>query len=159
LTKTTDMSKKVLLIDDDTDDREMFCEAIESIAPDFICCTAPNGKKALIELKNTNSALPDLIFLDVNMPIMNGWQRLSALKEQESFKAIPVIMYSTSSNPEDFQNAYKGPGPIIFFSKPSDFKALTRNLELVVFHLNNNSLPLLVGNPPFYELNSVSTGS
>jgi CheY-like chemotaxis protein len=159
LTKTTDMSKKVLLIDDDTDDREMFCEAIESIAPDFICSTAPNGKKALIELKNTNSALPDLIFLDVNMPIMNGWQCLSALKEQESFKAIPVIMYSTSSNPEDFQNAYKGPGPIIFFSKPSDFKALTRNLEQVVFHLNNNSLPLLVGNPPFYELNSVSTGS
>jgi CheY-like chemotaxis protein len=152
------MGKKVLLIDDDAEDRGMFCEAMETIAPDFICYTVPNGRKALIELKNTDSQLPDLIFLDINMPIMNGWEFLSALKEQESFKAIPVVMYSTSSHPKDFHKADKGDEPIVFFSKPSNFKVLIKNLERVLFHLNNGSLRLLIGEPPFYDVNAALNG-
>jgi CheY-like chemotaxis protein len=142
------MGKKVFVIDDDADDTEIFCEALAFVAPDFICCTAPNGKKALMELENAHNRLPDLIFLDINMPIMNGWECLSLLKEHESYKAIPVIMYSTSSHPEDFEKANKG-GAFCFFSKPNNFKNLTIRLEQVVFHLNTDTLSLLVGRPPF----------
>jgi CheY-like chemotaxis protein len=145
------VGKNILLIDDDADDRELFCEALEMIAPDFLCHTALNGKRAVAALAKKELAVPDLIFLDINMPMMNGWQFISFLKQQEEYREIPVIMYSTSSHPEDLEKARQA-GAFCFFSKPHNFNALKKSLELAIFHLKNDTLHQLIGTPPFYDV-------
>jgi CheY-like chemotaxis protein len=73
------MVKRFLLIDDDSDDRELFSEALSMVEPAIICDQATDGEEGLAWLQQ-NKEEPDLIFLDINMPILNGWQLLSLLK-------------------------------------------------------------------------------
>src|SRR4051812_33874815 len=120
--------KRILLIDNDRDDRELFCEALNAIAPDFVCYTAVNGREALSALDTKKFETPDLIFLDINMPVMTGWQVLSTLKAQESYKNIPVIMYSTSLYREEVLMAEQY-GALCFFTKPYGLTELKRTLE------------------------------
>jgi CheY-like chemotaxis protein len=137
------ITKNFLIVDDDDDDREMFCEALQEVNPDCQCYTAQNGRRAITALEDGEIDKPDLIFLDINMPVMNGWQCLSKLKESETYKAIPVIMYSTSSYPEDVKSAQRL-GALCFFSKPSRFTELKNILSLVVDHMGKASLASLV---------------
>lgn len=143
------MVKKVFLIDDDEDDRELFCEAMEEVAPDIVCYTAANGRKALTQMANKELEIPDIIFLDINMPVMNGWQCLAMLKEQELYKNIPVIMYSTSSHPEHVEKAQQL-GALGFFTKPPNFNNLKDSLAIVAEHLHSNSLPSLILNSALF---------
>jgi DNA-binding response OmpR family regulator len=133
------MGRKILLIDDDTDDRTFFCEALEEVAPEVVCHSSIDGRKALAMLNNKEIEIPDLIFLDINMPVLNGWECLSMLKEHELYKSVPVIMYSTSSHAEDVKKA-RHLGALCFFTKPADFRILKKSLKIVVESLNNNSL-------------------
>ena len=142
--------KKFLIVDDDTDDRDLFREALEEVTPDSVCYNAPNGLRALLALENGEIEVPDIIFLDINMPVMNGWQLLAKLKESQVYKMIPVIMYSTSSFQEDIEKAQQL-GALCFLTKPSNFKKLKSILALVADHMYNGSLnslgqhlPLLV---------------
>src|SRR5882757_6709540 len=90
-----------LLADDDADDKTLFCEALAEIDPGIVCHTAADGKEALAILSRRQSRKPDIIFLDINMPVMDGWQCLGKLKENSEHRNIPVIMYSTSSYQRD----------------------------------------------------------
>ena len=90
------MPKILMLIDDDADDRELFCEAAVELDAQIVCYTAANCKQALATLDSLKSGLPEVIFLDVSMPITNGWACLRLLKEHNVYSKIPVIMYSTS---------------------------------------------------------------
>jgi len=148
-TKRSVVAKKFLIVDDDSDDRELFCEALGEVIPDSTCYNAPNGRKAIIALDNREINLPDLIFLDINMPVMNGWQCLSRLKETEAYKAIPVIMYSTSSYPEDVERAQRS-GAVCFFSKPSNYQDLKKSLALFANYINTGSLATLVHSSPLF---------
>lgn len=134
--------KNILIIDDDADDREMFYEALREVIADAVCYSASNGHKALMALDDGEFGIPSLIFLDINMPVMNGWQFLSKLKGTEKYKNIPVIMYSTSSQPEDLEKAQHS-GALCFFTKPSRFLELKNILALVAEHIHNNSLETL----------------
>lgn len=136
------MAVRILLVDDDIDDRDIFCEAINEIAPIVACDYATNGKDALVQLASAQPALPDLIFLDINLPVINGWQCLSTLKQTESLRRIPVIMYSTSSYDRDKQMA-KELGALTFLSKPSDFEELKSILTKVAEHLQAGTISLL----------------
>src|SRR6187402_2606042 len=95
------MVKRFLLVDDDNDDRELFSEALATVNPVIICDLAADAEEALNKLHSKDIDAPDMIFLDINLPIMTGWQFLTNLKSQEQYKDIPVIMYSTSSNQRD----------------------------------------------------------
>jgi len=110
------MIRTFLLIDDDQDDKELFCEAIFAIDEQIVCYAETNGRKALEKLNSKKIENPDVIFLDVNMPIMDGWQCLSMLKSSDALKNIPVIMYSTSSQFEDIEKAQQM-GAASFFTK------------------------------------------
>ncbi len=147
------MVPRILLIDDDGDDREFFCEALECSTIQAVCHTAPEGRKGLNQLEKKEIEIPDLIFLDINMPIMNGWQCLSILKQKEEYKHIPVIMYSTSSFPEDINKAQQL-GALCFFSKPRGFNHLKTSLESVITHLVNGSLSSLPLNSPAFMVPS-----
>jgi len=87
----------MMLIDDDEDDREFFLQAMEDIIPDMVCDTAGNGQIALNKL-NASHQRPDLIFLDLNMPLMNGRQFLREINNNKQLMQIPVVILSTSSD-------------------------------------------------------------
>src|SRR5688572_5969241 len=78
--KGVGMVKKFLLTDDDKDDRELFSEALASIDPGIICHGAEHGRDALRILNSLDGSKPDIIFIDINMPVMNGWELLHTLK-------------------------------------------------------------------------------
>ena len=84
----------ILLIDDDSDDADFFIEAINSLHPNLSCKTETNPVKAL-EFLNSTEILPDLIFLDYNMPILNGSEFLEEMRESSRLKEIQVIIYSS----------------------------------------------------------------
>lgn len=119
----------VLIVDDDNDDREMFKEAASEINFDINCIEAVNGHDALQLLKK-EEAFPDYIFLDLNMPRMNGRQFLEQFKKNEKFSSIPVIIYTTAKLMEDREEA-KELGAVHFISKPSSISALKKELEFV----------------------------
>lgn len=119
-----------LLADDDADDKTLFCEALAEIDPTIVCHTASDGKEALAILSDKQINKPSIIFLDINMPVMDGWQCLGALKEHNDHRNIPVIMYSTSSYQRDIELALES-GAFCFFTKPSDYRELRMILRLI----------------------------
>ena len=89
--------KNILYIEDDEDDQILFEEAMRDIGDSMHCSLANNGKEALEKLK-TSLDLPDIIFLDINMPLMNGFEFIKHLKAEQSFCKIPVVILSTSTS-------------------------------------------------------------
>jgi CheY-like chemotaxis protein len=132
-------TRKFLVVDDDCDDTELFAEAMGSVDASVSCLNASDGKEALDKLKSNVFEKPDIIFLDINMPIMNGWEFLSRLKGSEGLKEIPVIMYSTSSKSSDIKTAISS-GALCFFTKPNSFLALKNILRIVVEYMQEGNL-------------------
>ena len=92
----------VLYAEDDLDDLDIFYEIVFSINPGIECISARNGTEAL-EILDTLVHLPDYVFLDINMPTMDGKACLKNLKRDHRFKSIPVIIYTTSTNKMDIE--------------------------------------------------------
>src|SRR5215204_5533306 len=96
-----------LIVDDDEDDRELFCAAVDDLEPSIRCLPATDGEDALRRLRSRRLPKPDMIFLDLNMPRLNGMQTLIALKKDLELKDIPVVIYSTSKLKKDKEEAAK----------------------------------------------------
>jgi CheY-like chemotaxis protein len=124
------MIKRFFLIDDDADDVELFMEALAETSPSDVCYHAIDGQEALDKLNNHEIDPPDIIFLDINMPGMNGWQCLRLLKSSDTYKDIPVVMYSTSSTKRDKDIALNL-GAQSFLTKPADYQDLKKLLMLL----------------------------
>ena len=133
------MEKIFLLADDDADDTELFCEALEEIDPSIICHCATDGKKVLEILQNETLKKPHVIFLDINMPGMNGWECLKLLKDSVTFKHIPVLIYSTSNHPKEADHALDM-GALCFFTKPTYFHELKEILGVLAANVNGGLL-------------------
>lgn len=115
-------SLKIFLVDDDAEDREFFAEIIFELNPRISLETFENGLEFIKALDATN--LPDLVFLDLNMPMMNGIQSLKEVRSMEEFKKIPVIaIYSTSTSEMDHHETFRL-GADAYLSKPNDFSDL-----------------------------------
>jgi CheY-like chemotaxis protein len=131
------MRSRFLLIDDDEDDRILFCDALNDIDPEIPCDTEGNGRLAIKKLESGELARPDIIFLDVNLPVVNGWDVLRKLKQHDEYQSIPVIMYSTSGHESDIEKAHRY-GALSYVRKPFDFRELRETLRTIV-----DSLPVL----------------
>ena len=118
----------VLLVDDDLDEYEIFREAVQRVNTNITCLHACNGSEALVTLQEMAS-LPNYVFLDSNMPVMDGRRCLRLIKCHERLKHIPVYIYSTSSNAAEMQH-YKTLGALEFITKPGSFSALVDMLTL-----------------------------
>jgi CheY-like chemotaxis protein len=99
------MTKRVLLIDDDKDDAEIFEEALAEADSTAEFVYIDDGRLALQILQQKDLPLPSIIFLDVNMPIISGWECLKELKKYHFLTGIPVVMYSTSSHKKELDTA------------------------------------------------------
>jgi CheY-like chemotaxis protein len=122
------LPKKLLLVDDDEDDREIFLSVVQTISPTIECRTATNGQDALNKLSQ-HPDLPDLIFLDLNMPLMDGRQFLREVKKHNTLKEIPVIVLSTSSDKETV-NLSRSLGASDFITKPDKYSGWEATLRM-----------------------------
>ena len=122
--------RKILLIDDDDDDQEIFLTALQKVLPEVVCDMSGSACSA-IELLKSGQLFPDIIFLDLNMPIMNGQQFLSEIKKNAGLKDIPVVVISTSSHPQTIQLA-KNTGAKDFITKPDKFDDLVNILAAIL---------------------------
>jgi CheY-like chemotaxis protein len=128
---------RFLIIDDDEDDIHLLLHAIKGVDQSIVCYTAQGAKEALEVLSNNQAERPDLIFLDINMPLMNGWQLLDLIKKDPAYRDIPLIMHSTSSIPDEINRSFEM-GALCFFTKPSDFNELKSALKIIVTYLGKN---------------------
>lgn len=119
------------IIDDDPDDQELFIEALHGLDEEGQCITAFNGQEALQKLASGMPALPNFIFLDLNMPLMNGRQFLAKIKNNKANKDIPVIIYSTSIESKDVQDTLQM-GAAFFLQKPNRFDDLKKELANII---------------------------
>ncbi len=91
----------ILLIDDDPDDLEFYGDSIRTALPALTIEEVRSGIKALeyLGLAKEKRALPCLIVLDVNMPIMSGRETLMEIKKDKDLYTIPIVIFSTASSP------------------------------------------------------------
>lgn len=108
---------RILIVDDDEDDRQLFIESAKEVDDKIVCVEAHDGHEALQLLMNTENKLPDYIFLDLRMPRFNGKKTLAEIKKEDRLLHIPVIIYTTSRELED-SHELKNMGAAHFVSKP-----------------------------------------
>lgn len=120
--------KKVLIVEDDADDRQLIKDALEECKSPVSAVELADGAEVMNYL-NTCPAhkLPDFILLDLNMPLMNGFDTLKEIKSIGRFSEIPVYIFTTSSTSEDKQHAKKL-GATDFITKPHHFSGWIKSL-------------------------------
>ena len=123
-----DSLKTLYLIDDDADDLDFFCEAVNSVDSSIICFKTADSESALRAFQQREVPLPDLIFLDLNMPLVDGRTFLAEIKKLDEYATIPVIIYSTSSHSRDVDDTMKL-GAAGFMTKPYSQEALIDQLQ------------------------------
>lgn len=119
----------VLCVDDDPDDRLLLCEAINEINASIHCIGVCNGQEALNFL--SSRMIPDIIFMDLYMPVMNGIDCLSQIRSNQNFNEIKIIMTSTLSNPIN-DKRIKNLGAE-FMLKPNTYAEFISNLNTTLF--------------------------
>lgn len=113
---------KILLADDDEDDRDLFKEAVEEVKSNVDVTTVNDGDE-LMKILNDHEPLPDIIFLDINMPCKNGQECLREIRQNKKLKEIPVIIYSTSARQDLVDETYKS-GANLFVQKPDSYTGI-----------------------------------
>ncbi|MCE3280803.1 MAG: response regulator receiver protein [Bacteroidetes bacterium] len=122
-------SLQCFLIDDDIDDQKIFSIISEEVDNTIKCSFANDGVDA-IEKLTTCEVVPDLIFLDVNMPRMDGVECLRKIKKIDRLKNIPVYMYSTTADPTTV-TLTKRLGVKDFIVKPNNINELVNILTAI----------------------------
>jgi len=121
----------ILLADDDEDDRMIFTEIVAQMEDNIHLRTVSDGQQLIQLLSDKGASLPDVIFLDLNMPSKNGKQCLKEIKTSPSLRHLPVIIYSTSAAEKDINDTYKQ-GASLYIQKPSNIKGLKKTLTNVL---------------------------
>ncbi len=124
---------KIFLADDDEDDRELFNEALNSSFFAYELVTVSNGEKAINFFRN-NDYVPDLVFLDINMPKKNGIECLKFIRELHPAAGFHIIMLSTSTSGGIIETSRTN-GASIYIQKPSRFHELVQYIEYCVTSL------------------------
>jgi|SRR6218665_1193920 len=124
-------SRKCFFIDDDEDDRDFFCTAMTEIDAAIECLFAKDGIDAIDQLTKDEFLVPDYIFIDMNMPLMDGKECLEKIKTIKRLDQIPVYIYSTSSSPKLVDEVLAS-GATDFLIKPSNMDDLILMLRQIV---------------------------
>ena len=131
----------IALADDDDDDRMLFSEAIEEISIKTKLSLFNHGQELMDYLSAPGVVLPDLIFLDLNMPIKNGMECLKEIRQNPNLKDLCIAIYSTSSSEKDIEETFLN-GANIYLNKPNNFVKLQSSVERILqlnwqYHTSN----------------------
>lgn len=122
---------KIALADDDADDQYLFEQALKQVINDAALITFNDGDALMRALLNDEASLPDVIFLDLNMPKKNGIMCLEEIRRHESLKELPVVVLTTSIRQEDIKQAYDSQA-CLFFHKPDSLTKLVAIIRKVL---------------------------
>ena len=125
----------ILLADDDEDDRNFFSKALIELSIPCTLSTVKDGQDLMQLLKNETLPLPDVLFLDINMPRKSGIECLEEIKKDSRLKQLAVVMFSTANDPTKISMLFKK-GVNVYIHKPNDFT----QLKQVIYH----ALPILL---------------
>lgn len=117
--------KSLVLADDDPDDHYFFRGALEETAPDLALTIVEDGKTLLDLLKHY---LPDIVFLDLDMPFKNGLQCLTEIRAEPATRELAVVIFSSTSRAANIDTAYEM-GADLFFVKPASFQELRQAIQ------------------------------
>ena len=120
---------QILLADDDEDDAHFFAKALKELTIETELKVVVNGDDLMVFLKDENNSMPDVLFLDINMPRKNGIDCLAEIKQIPRLKALPIVMFSTSNEWDKINLLFKT-GANVYIHKPNDFQ----QLKQVIFH-------------------------
>ncbi|WP_369014123.1 response regulator [Flavobacterium anhuiense] len=138
MSKLTDSKKVIFIADDDEDDRLLFLDAVQDLDLPAAVQAARDGQELLHTLDNNKDRLPDIIFLDINMPIKSGFDCLEEIRSREdALKEVKIVMLSTSKSPDNIELCYKL-GADFYAVKPSTFQGL-KDLLKKVFEIDWSS--------------------
>lgn len=118
----------ILLADDDDDDRALFSDALQEIYSRVKLTTAKNGADLMQLLDTWKGSLPDVIFLDLNMPLKNGFECLDEIKSEQRLKELPIVILSTSAQKETVEMLHKKQANV-YIKKPGSFPELKNAIE------------------------------
>ncbi|RKS25626.1 response regulator receiver domain-containing protein [Flavobacterium endophyticum] len=121
---------KICLVDDDNDDRELFQDAFSELNPETDLMVFKDGLE-VIDYLNSIEEMPDIIFLDLNMPIMGGLETLKELRKKPEYKYIHVAIYSTSAAGKDIHDCLIA-GANSYVVKHRSFQALKSGIAKVI---------------------------
>ena len=114
----------ILSAEDDLDDQLIIRDAIKKADIGASVHFVSNGSALLERLaEQFGGNLPDILLLDLNMPVLNGLEVLKILREREDVEDLPIIILTTSSNQNDIDQCYRL-GANSFITKPSSFKEM-----------------------------------
>ena len=113
----------ILLADDDFDDRFFFEKALSELPVIAALTVVKDGQELMQFLNEETTTLPDVLFLDINMPCKTGTECLTEMKLNKKLKDIPVTMFSTSNSPENIKMLFQK-GANVYIHKPNDFSKL-----------------------------------
>lgn len=119
------------LVDDDTDDQMIFVTALEGVSETIACEFENDGIKALEKLNLDTSFIPDFIFLDMNMPRMNGKECLVEIRKINRLNHVPTFIYSTSVDPRMIEEV-KLLGATDVIIKPTSIRVLSTILANII---------------------------
>ncbi|CAD0006654.1 response regulator [Flavobacterium salmonis] len=120
----------VLLADDDKDDQELFKEALDATKVPSEVITVDNGQELVNKLKDGSEPKPDIVFIDINMPVKGGKEALAEIKSDQELKEIPAVMLSTSNHPKDIEDTFND-GANLYIQKPNSFTGFILILKKV----------------------------
>ncbi|MBE8724565.1 response regulator [Flavobacterium sp. KB82] len=121
---------KILLAEDDTEDQELFIDALDEAQIASEVTTVENGQELLDTLRDESQSDPDIIFIDVNMPVKGGKKALEEIKKDDDLRGIPTVMLSTWDHPADIEDAF-AKGADLYVQKPNSFNAFVLLLKKV----------------------------
>jgi CheY-like chemotaxis protein len=121
----------ILLADDSVDEQFLFVHTLKGIDQNVSIQTAINGVELLKQLRQPDMVLPDLLFLDLNMPLKNGKESLAEIRKDPRLKDLKVIIYSTSDEKRDVDETYEL-GANIYVRKPHDYIELEKTLSKLI---------------------------
>lgn len=138
------LNYNLLLADDDEDDCIFFKDALEELLFSVALVTVNDGVQLMNFLSNnTSTNLPDILFLDLNMPRKSGFECITEIKEIDELKHLPIIIFSTSLDMNIVDLMYEK-GAIHYIQKPGEFSKLKKVIEnaLAITTENNFKQPV-----------------
>lgn len=121
----------IFLADDDPDDRSLFEQALNGFSTKHKMQFFHNGKELLDYFNQPDAEIPDILFLDLNMPYFTGTECLIEIRKNPRYRELPIAIYSTSSSEKDQEDTFVN-GANVYIKKPDSFDKLQKVLQEVI---------------------------